>query len=265
MDKKRFWNEFNIVIAHSWKLDTAILAIMFTTTLAIIVVLMSDVFNDGTTLQARADNCLTVSSMLGVIAMAVYCSMQFGDLADKSHQIRLMMNPSSVAEKFWTRILHTFIVTVLLSEVVFNAAILLWMAFQTAETRMATWDYMFEQHQHNDIVKAMSESSFFPVMNTTILLCYVSAYAVGVTYFRKHPFLHTSLVLTGGFLLLLFAIGFVIGFFIGVLGHDSVVQNLPDIGTGVAMLTVLNIVVCALLLYWAYCRFARLQFKNYKG
>lgn len=265
MNKNRFWNEFKVVVANNWKLDLGLLGIIFFSTLAFIVLIVdSGLFGEGeASLTVCAENAMMLSGTVGLVAMSYCAAMVFGDLGNKSVQVNLMMNPASVAEKFWTRILHSFLMVTILSDAVMYAAVMLWLLFQTDEVGMLVFEHFIGlKNGSNDFLKAMVGTPLLYIMSFMYSCSFVAVYAVGATYFRKHPFLHTTLTVIGIFLVMLFAFGFALGVFMGYYGSETVMAYVPDAYTLTLGLTVFHAALCLLMLRWAYCRFAGMQYKT---
>lgn len=264
MDRNRFWNEFKVVVANNWKQDLGLLGVIFFSTIAFIVVMMSGLFGeDGMSLAARAETAIELSSMVALVAKSYCAAMVFGDLSNKTVQISTMMNPASVSEKFWTRILHSVLMVVVLSELVTYAAVGLWLLFQTDDIRMQTYEHLLGLKNSNvSLISSMAGTMLLYIMSFVSSCSFVAAYAVGATYFRKHPFLHTTLVMISVFLVICIGLGFFVGIYMTYCDKKAVIPHLPDAHTVIVALTVFFMVSCVLLLRWAYCRFSKLQYKT---
>lgn len=262
MNKNRFWNEFKVVVADNKKLDAGVLGIVFFVPLAIMTVVMSDLFNDaGVPLIARADFAAMFCSVLSLFVMSYAASMVFGNLNNKSVQIRLMMNPSTMAEKYWARILHVSVLLILLAGMAFYASVFVWMVFHLDVVNKTVFLHLLGFNINNFAMEAV-HSSIFWVLSLFSSMGHISVYAVGATYFRKHPFLYTTLVAAGVLVILMFAIGFGFGFAVAIYGEEVAKQYVPPFETVMTGLTVINFVFCILMLWWAYRRFTKLQFKS---
>jgi len=264
MNKNRFWDEFKVVVANNWKLDLGLLGIIFFFTLAFMVLVVnSGLFGGGkASLTVCAENAMMLSGTVSLVAMSYCAAMVFGDLSNKSVQISMMMNPSSAAEKFWTRILHSFLMVAVLSDVAICAAVMLWLLFQADGVRIMVYGYLIGlKNGGNDFLKAMAGTPLYYLMSFMSSCSFIAVYAVGATYFRKHPFLHTTLTAIGVFLAMLFAFGFALGFFMGYYGKETVMAYAPDACTLTLGLTVSYAALCLFMLRWAYRRFAGMQYK----
>lgn len=265
MNRNRFRNEFKVVVANNWRQDLALLSIIFFSTVALLVALPGGLLGGavGGTLAARAETALVLSSMIALVAVAYCAAMVFGDLSDRNVQISMMMNPSSVSEKFWTRMLHSFLMVTVLSELAAYAAVGLWLLFQADGVRMQVWEYLLGvKSGGNSLFVSVAGTPLMYVMSFVSSCSFVAAYAVGAVYFRRRPFLHTTLVIVAAFLVVLFSAGFLIGLYISVAGREAAVSHSPDARTLTIVLAVFFMVSCVLLLRWAYCRFSKLQYKT---
>ena len=93
-------------------------------------------------------------------------------------------------------------------------------------------------------------------------ISYISVYAVGATYFRKHPFLYTTLVAAGVFLVVMFGIGFCIGMASEIWGAEVINSYIPDVDTVLIAFFIIYTVLSVVMLWWACHRFTKLQFKS---
>ena len=259
MDKNRFWNEFKIVVADNKKMDAGVLGLVFFGTLIMTTLMMSDLFYDANVaLTSRADNVAQIGSIFSMLLTSYVSAMGFGDLNNKSHQIRLMTNPSTMAEKFWARFLHLVLLLMVAASVVFYAAVLLWMVFNLDRVDATLFEHLMGFNV-NKVTETLTSSPVFWIFSWVGEISYISVYAVGATYFRKHPFLYTTLVAAGVFLTIMFGIGLCIGMASGIWGAEVINSYIPDVDTVlIAIYTVLSVV----MLWWACHRFTKLQFKS---
>lgn len=262
MDKNRFWNEFKIVMADNKKMDAGVLGLMFFWPLIMMTLMMSDLFYDASVaLTARADNVAQIVSIFSMLLTSYVSAMVFGDLNNKSHQIRLMTNPSTMAEKFWARFLHLVLLLMVAASVVFYAAVLLWMVFNLDRVDATLFEHLMGFNV-NKVTETLTSSPVFWIFSWVGGISYISVYAVGATYFRKHPFLYTTLVAAGVFLAVFFSIGFSIGVASAIWGAEVISSYTPDVDTVLITFCIIYAVLSVVMLWWACHRFTKLQFKS---
>lgn len=262
MNKNRFWNEFKIVLADNKKLDAGVLGIVFFGPLILMTLMMSDLFYDASVaLTTRADNVAQIGSIFSMLLTSYVSAMVFGDLNNKSHQIRLMTNPSTMAEKFWARFLHLVLLLMVAASVVFYAAVLLWMVFNLDRVDAALFEHLMGFNV-NKVTETLTSSPVFWIFSWVGEISYISVYAVGATYFRKHPFLYTTLVAAGVFLAIMFGIGLSIGMASAIWGAEVINSYTADVDTFLMMFLIVYSVLSVVMFWWAYRRFTKLQFKS---
>ena len=262
MDKNRFWNEFKIVMADNKKMDAGVLGLMFFGPLIMMTLMMSDLFYDSSVaLTTRADNVAQIGSIFSMLLTSYVSAMVFGDLNNKSHQIRLMTNPSTMAEKFWARFLHLVLLLMVAASVVFYAAVLLWIVFNLDRVDATLFEHLMGFNV-NKVTETLTSSPVFWIFSWVGEISYISVYAVGATYFRKHPFLYTTLVAAGVFLVVMFGIGFCIGMASGIWGAEVINSYIPDVDTVLIAFFIIYTVLSVVMLWWACHRFTKLQFKS---
>ena len=161
MDKNRFWNEFKIVVADNKKMDAGVLGLVFFGPLIMTTLMMSDLFYDANVaLTSRADNVAQIGSIFSMLLTSYVSAMVFGDLNNKSHQIRLMTNPSTMAEKFWARFLHLVLLLMVAASVVFYAAVLLWMVFNLDRVDATLFEHLMGFNV-NKVTETLTSSPVF--------------------------------------------------------------------------------------------------------
>ena len=264
MKKDRIKNEIRALWYNNRKTDIILVAASFLVTIALLITINGLRCNpEDVSILEKANSATMLIGTFMALIMAVRSSMVFNELSNRSSQMRMMLFPSSMSEKYWARLAYMLAITIIACGMASDLAIGMWLLFQPHELTGKLYPVLFGLT--TNIGDGMSMSPLLLLVGFVNWIAAYLAYTVGATYFRKHTFLYTSLVLCVACLLIILATGVLVGIYVAT--HE-ITRSLEDELTKsiLNIYPVLDLLVMpfiiALLIFWSHRRFVRLQYKN---